>query len=210
MRTSGPAWSPTYSKNWPNPEPETPQAEQELKNLLERLETTQVLLQEAEAKKAAAEEERRRRTSQLEQVKRRRMAHVKDLRRGQVDRKDLLLDEDIADRAATLAEETPAAAWRQVQETTAARLPGDLAEIASDQSFLREFVELIPDEETRSRLLAFVDDGTVGAALSKLAADSDKGGTTSPSSWVTHSSGEGRRPYFPGSSSRMRSGLARR
>ncbi len=158
------------------PEPETPQAEQEVANLLERLQTTQVLRQEAEAKKASAGEERRRRTSELEQVKRRRMAQVKDLRRGQVDRKDLLLDEDIRDRAATLAEETPAAARRHVQETTAADLLGDMAEIAGDQSFLREFVELIPDEETRSRLLAFVDDDAVRAGFSKLAADPDKVG----------------------------------
>ena len=102
------------------------------------------------------------------------MAQVKDLRRGQVDRMDLLLDEDIRDRAASLAEEKPAAARRHVQETTAADLPGDMAEMASDPSFLREIVDLIPDEGTRSRLLAFVDDDAVRAGLSELAADPDK------------------------------------
>ena len=158
------------------PEPETPQAEQEVANLLKRLQTTQVLRQEAEAKKDAAEDERRQRTDKLEQVKRRRMAQVKHLRRGQVDRKDLLLvwNEDIRDRAATLARETSAASRRHVQETTAADLPGDMAEIASDPSLLREIVDLIPDEKTRSRLLALVDDDAVRAGLSKLAADPDK------------------------------------
>jgi hypothetical protein len=155
-------------------EPESPQAEQEVENLLKRLQTTQVLRREAEEKKKAAGEEKRRRTSELEKVKRRRMAQVKDLRRGQVDRKDLLLDEEIRDRAATLAEETPAAARRHAQETTAADLPEDLAKIADDQSFLRQIVELIPDEETRSKQLAFVNNDAVRAGLSRLAADPDK------------------------------------
>ena len=156
------------------PDPETPQAEQEVANLLEQLQTTQVLRQEAEDKKKAAGEERRRRTSELEQVKRRRMAQVKGLRRGQVDRKDLLLDQDIRDRATTLAKQTPATARRHAQETTAANLPDDMAKIANDQSYLREFVELIPDEETRSKLLVFVDDDAVRAGLSTLAADQEK------------------------------------
>ena len=159
-----------------NPDPETPQTDQEVANLLDQLQTTKVLRQEAEAKKTSAEEERRRRTSELEQVKRRRMAQVKDLRLRQVDRKDLLLDQDIRDRAATLAKQTPAAVRRQVQETTAANLPDDMAKIANDQSYLREFVELIPDddEKTRSKLLVCVDDDAVRAGLSTLAADQKK------------------------------------
>ena len=181
------AWHYVDANLWPSlvthifeelakPDPETPQAEQEVANLLERLQTTQVLRQEAEDKKKAAGEERRRRTSELEQVKRRRMAQVRDLRRGQVDRKDLLLDQDIRDRATTLAKQTPATARRHAQETTAANLPDYMAKIANDQSYLREFVELIPDEdeETRSKLLVCVDDDAVRAGLSTLAADQKK------------------------------------
>jgi hypothetical protein len=51
-----------------------------------------------------------------------------------------------------------------------------MAKMANDQSYLREFVELIPDEdeETRSKLLVCVDDDAVRAGLSVLSADPKK------------------------------------
>jgi hypothetical protein len=147
------------------------QPDQEVEHLLGQLQTTQLLTQEAEARKAQAQAERRQRTEELEKVKRQRMGRVKELEQGRVRHPAILTDEDVRGRATKLAEQSPRSDRPPLRPSEVVDLADGAAQVMKDPELLRRSMELVPDDDARRRLLDLADDPAVRDGLSDLAAD---------------------------------------